>query len=276
METTIDHVPYACSDLEEMARTFERLGLTPEYGGVHDNGVTHMSILGFEDGSYLELISERERGEHDFWPEHIRGDAGPAAWCVRVPDIVATCRRMLESGLAVQGPVYGSRERDDGRLVEWDVATFGTHAKRLVHPFAIADRTPHSLRSSPTPSVAGGPLTGIGQVVLGVHSLDASVGLFRESYRFPGPVREDVPGFGEVASFPGRPLALASGTSADWLADRLDRFRECPCSCLLATPDLDAAMDEFPLSDPTVWPDGRVAFFEGEDLGYRLGVVERD
>jgi hypothetical protein len=276
MRLTVDHVPFAWSDLDEVVATFDRLGLSPQYGGVHDNGVTHMSVLGFDDGSYVELIGERERGDHGFWPGHVRADAGPAAWCIRVPDIVEECRRVLGSGRPVRGPLYGSREREDGTLVEWDRAEFGTPERRLLLPFAIEDRTPLSYRVSPSPDVAGGPLSGIGQVVLAVADLESAVGTFRGLYRFPRPVRGSVPGFGSVASFPGQPVALATPGDGDgWLADRLDRFRACPCACLLSTADVETARERFPLREPTAWPDGRVAFFDSDALGHRLGVLGR-
>jgi len=275
MALTLDHVPYACSDLGEATAAFERLGLAPEYGGVHDNGVTHMSVLGFDDGSYVELIAERERGDHGFWPEHIRADAGPAAWCIRVPDVVAECRRVLGTGAPVHGPLYGSRERDDGTLVEWDRAEFGTEARRLLLPFAIEDRTPLPDRVSPAPSVAGGPLTGVGEVVLAVQDLDTAAGTFRDCYRFPRPVCGSDPAFGRLASFPGEPVTLATPEEEGWVADRLDRFRECPCACLLATDDLGAARAAHPLGDSRSWPGGRVAFFDDDAVGHRLGVIER-
>jgi len=275
MALTIDHVPYTCSDLDATAAELSRLGLDPEYGGVHDNGVTHMSLLGFDDGSYLELIAETREGEHGFWPAHIRADAGPAAWCVRVPDIVAACRRGLESGWEVHGPLPGSREREDGTLVEWDRAEFGSHDDRLLVPFAIEDRTPRSYRVRPTPSVAGGPLTGVDAVVLASERPERAVGLLREGYRLPTPVRGPVDGLGRVASFPGQPLAVTEPDGQEWLEDRLSAFRDGPCACLLGTPDLAAAREAFPLTEPVSWPDGRVAFFESDRLGYRLGVVER-
>jgi len=273
----IDHVPFAHSDLETISDEFDRLGLAADYGGVHGNGVTHMSVLGFEDRSYVELISERTEDDHDFWPAHIRADAGPAAWCVRVPDIVATCKRLLERGVPVRGPLYGSREREDGTLVEWDRAEFGTDEERLLLPFAIADRTPLSARVEPSASVAGGPLTGIEEVVLGVRDLEAAVDLFRDCYRIPVPIRGGVPGFGTVATVPGYPIAFATPTSAadGWLADRLEEFPDGPCSCLLGTDDLEAATRRYPLGEPVEWPGGRVAFFDSDLLGRRLGVLER-
>lgn len=275
MDLTVDHVPVAFGDLEAITAELERLGLTPEYGGVHGNGVTHMSVLGFDDRSYVELIAEREAGDHDFWPEHIRADAGPAAWCVRVPDIVAECRRVLERGYPVRGPLSDAREREDGVLVEWDRAEFGDSGDRLLFPFAIADRTPLSYRVSPSPSVAGGPLTGVGQVVLGVTDLEDAIRTLRDCYRLPTPIRESVPAFGTVASVPGQPLAFATPDGDGWLADRLERFPDCPCSCLLATDDLEAVREAHPLGETLEWPGGRVAFFDSEVLGYRLGVVDR-
>ena len=275
MDLTVDHVPFAFADLEAISDEFDRLGLATEYGGVHGNGVTHMAVLGFDDQSYVELIAEREAGDHDFWPAHIRANAGPAAWCIRVPDVREECKRVLERGYAVRGPLHDSRERDDGTLVEWDRAEFGTDDRRLLLPFAIADRTPLSYRVSPSPSVAGGPLNGIGQVVLGVADLEAAIEPFRDCYRIPTPVRDSVPGFGTVASVPGQPVAFATPEGDGWLADRLEAFPNCPCSCLLATDDLEAARSEYPLGEPIEWPEGRVAFFDSDVLGRRLGVVER-
>ncbi|WP_394739688.1 VOC family protein [Natronococcus roseus] len=274
MALTVDHVPFAFADLEAITAEFERLGLAPDYGGAHDNGVTHMSFLGFDDRSYVELIAERDEGDHDFWPEHIRADAGPAAWCVRVPDVTEECKRLLERGVPVRGPLPGAREREDGTLVEWDRAEFGRPDRRLLFPFAIADRTPLSYRVEPSPSVADGPLSGIGQVVLAVSDLEDAIKMFEAAYRFPTPVRDTVPGLGTVASVPSQPVAFVAGAE-DWLAERLERFPDGPCSCLLATDDIAAARETYPLGDPLEWPDGRVAFFDSELLGRRLGVVER-
>ena len=275
-QLALDHVPFAWHDLDEIAAEFDRLGLAPDYGGVHDNGATHMAVLGFDDGSYVECIAEHTETDHDFWPEYIGADAGPAAWFVRAPDLVADCKRVLDRGVAVRGPLYGSREREDGTLVEWDHVRYGAGEDRAIYPIAIRDRTPRSYRVSPNGSVAGGPLTGIGQVVLGVDDLDERAERLWEFYRLPRPIRASVDGFGTVASFPGAPLAVATPEGDGWLADRLDRFPDGPCSCLLATDDLDAARREHPLSEPIDWPDGRAAFFESDRLGTRLGVVERD
>lgn len=272
MDLAIDHVPFAWHDLDEVNAEFDRLGLATEYGGVHDNGVTHMALLGFDDLTYVELIAERGPGDHDFWPDHIRADAGPAAWAIRVQDLERTCERLRDAGVVVRGPFAGARGREDGTLVEWERAEFGED-HRL--PFAIEDQTPLARRVSPSPSVAGGPLTGLGPVVDGVTDLEASTALFRDSFGCPEPRTGQVEGLGTVVAFPGEPVALARPAGAGWLADRLERFPEGPCACLLETDDLDAAQASYPLADPQDWPTGRVAWYESESVGRHLGVIER-
>jgi len=278
MAHTLDHVPFAWSDHDAVVAEFERLGLAPDYGGVHGHGGTEMSVLGFDDRSYVELIAPRDAGgdsDHWLWPDHLRADGGPAAWCVRVPDIAREAKRAIDAGRPVDGPAAGSRERSDGRLVEWDRVAVGRPGRRLLYPFAIADRTPLDHRVPTSRSVAGGPLTGVGEVVLAARDPDAVADSFRDLYRFPRPVERAVPGFGPVASFPGRPVAVA-GDGPGWLDDRLDRFRPGPCACLLATDDLAAARAAHPLGEPVDWPgDRRVAFFESDAFGRRLGVIQR-
>ncbi|WP_458210401.1 VOC family protein [Haladaptatus sp. NG-SE-30] len=275
MNLTLDHVPFAWHDLDEITAEFDRLGLSTEYGGAHDNGTTHMAILGFEDYTYVELIAEHSKGEHDFWPNHIQADAGPAAWCIRVPEIITECKHVLNRGITVYGPISGSREREDGTSVEWDRAVFGSEDTQLLLPFAIQDRTPLSYRVTPSESVVGGSLKGVEQVVLAVENIDSVIQQFQNLYRFPQPIRKSVSGLGTVASFPGQPVALVTPDSKGWIQNRLKQLPQCPCTCLLGTDNLDKAREEYPLRSPKSWPDGRIAFFDSELLDYHLGVVER-
>ncbi len=48
--------------LSQCERTFGDVGSKIDYGGPHANGVTHMALLGFEGGSYLELIAPQKAG----------------------------------------------------------------------------------------------------------------------------------------------------------------------------------------------------------------------
>lgn len=277
MDLAIDHVPFAWSDHDALVEEFTSLGLEPEYGGEHDNGVTQMSVVGFADGTYIEVIgpvgpdADLEEG---YWPEHVRTDGGPSAWCIEVEDVAAELKRAVDAGVPVAGPWHEGRERADGVGVEWDRAEFGAGRK---FPFAIADRTPRVYRVQPSERIAGGPLCGIGEVVVAVADLAASVDAFARLYRLPTPRRVEHDAFGaELASFPGQPLTLATPGDGrgGWLADRLDAYSGCPCACLLRTEDLDAAAERHPLGEPVEWFDRRAAWFESDALGGTLGVIE--
>lgn len=281
----LDHVAYAWTDLDTLVEAFERVGFTPEYGGVHATGTTHMSLVTFPDGSYLELLSTTpgtDPADAGFWAEHVAADAGPAGWCIAVDDTRMWAKQCIDAGLPVDGPRTAGRQRDDGRRVEWDMVFVGDGDER--HPFAITDRTPREYRVpavDETPeSASSGTLTGVADVVVAVSDLDAAVDEFRRSYRFPTPARWTDGDFGAtLASFPGQPVTLAEPDgSKSWLTDRLDDVGPGPCSYLLGTDDVDAAHDRYALSTPTAWggekDDRRVSWVDSNRLGTTVGVAD--
>lgn len=272
MSLTTDHAVFAVSDLADARETFESAGIPTTYGGVHDNGVTEMAVAGFADRSYVELLAEREgrRASHDYWPDRIRADAGPAAWAVRVESAVRDAREALAAGEIVHGPFTEGRDREDGTRVEWDRVQYGPDDREVV-PFAVADRTPLARRVQPTG--APDPVTGLEQVALAVPDPAATTDRLRERFRLATPEYATVPGVGEVWSFPGAPVAVV-GPGEDWIDDRLDAFQPGPAVCLLGVESLAAARDALPLGDPVAWPDGRAAPLDTR-FGWKLGVLDR-
>lgn len=278
IELKIDHVTIAGSELPRMEHAFADLGLATDYGGPHSNNVTHMALLGFVDGSYIELISSLAVGQkdHAFWGEHIANDGGPCAWAVQVNDVATEAERMAALGIPVEGPAYYSRRRPDHSVVEWDLAFLGDQGAGAKLPFIIKDITPRELRTRPSASVADGLLAGVAKVILGVEDLDASVGLFRRVYGWSGPMIEDNPDFGaKLANFNGTPVTLATPRTAhSWLAGRLAQFGESPCAYLIGTGNFAEAHERFDLSQPRPWFDRQLAWFEPEKLhGTKLGVI---
>lgn len=260
-----------------MEQAFAAVGLATDYGGAHSNGITHMALLGLEDGSYIELISSLEPGLKDtiFWGEHIGGDGGPCAWAVHSDDVAAGAARLAALGIAVQGPVYMHRRRPDGRLVEWDLAFLGDHPAGASLPFIIKDITPRDWRVQPSASVAG-RLTGMAMVILGVKSLADTIELFRQVYGWSAPQFKEEPVFGaRLAHFAGTPVTLAAPLAAgDWLSDRLARFGPSPCAYLVGATDFEAAKRDFQLTSSLVWFGREVAWFDPAKLnGVKLGVI---
>lgn len=278
VKLTIDHVTIAGSSLEQLQTRFAAVGLTPDYGGPHSNGVTHMALIGFDDGSYIELISSLQPGRRDtvFWGNFIVGDGGPCAWAVVVDNVAEEAERIKALGVRVDGPHTYHRRRPDGQLVEWDLAFLGAQSAGATLPFIIKDITPRDLRVRPSTGVAGGPLSGVAKVVLGVKDLAAVSAQFQRLYHWPAPQTATAPDFGAaLANFAGSPVILATPLSdGDMLSARLGRFDEAPCAYLLGVTDFETARRQFNLTAATAWFGHRLAWFDQNRLnGLRVGVI---
>ncbi|MFC7166091.1 VOC family protein [Halospeciosus flavus] len=129
MDLTIDHVTVAGRNLDALSTAFSDGELPAEYGGTHSNGATHMSIVGFRDGSYIELVSTVDLSTPSpWWHDPIYGDGGPCAWAIDVEDIDEASETLRDRGIAVEGPIDYERERADGTLVEWELSFLGDEA----------------------------------------------------------------------------------------------------------------------------------------------------
>jgi catechol 2,3-dioxygenase-like lactoylglutathione lyase family enzyme len=273
----IDHVTIAGSDLARLKQTMTSLGLSTDYGGPHSNNITHMALLGFNDGSYIELISTMQAGQGDaiFWGEFIVANGGPCAWAVQVDDVAAEVGRIAGLGIPINGPTYYHRRRPNGKLVEWDLAILGDEGTGARLPFIIKDITPRAWRVHPSASVADGLLTGIAAVILGVTDLPASSKLFQRVYHWPRPsIMEDLAFGARLAHFAGTPVFLATPLAGDnWLAQRLARFGNAPCGYLIGADSFEAARKRYGLISAGEWFGHPVAWFDPARLsGFKLGV----
>jgi hypothetical protein len=129
MNPYLDHIIWACADLESGSRRFEALtGIRPRYGGVHASGLTHNALVGLGKRCYLEILAPV-------------GPAGPSDddWCrlargAQEPRIMTYCLRSPRplSELASNG-----RTTQEGVRLRWQwlgptAARFG-----LAFPFFI-------------------------------------------------------------------------------------------------------------------------------------------
>lgn len=275
-----DHAVVAGRDLDTLVETFAGVGLKPEYGGEHTHDVTHNSLLGFDDGSYVELISATEAdAEPSRRRDFIAGDAGPCGWALETDDVQAVAERMRERGVEVELSEPHQREAPDGRVAKWQLAYLGEGEPGSSLPFVIEDRSPRENRISPSPSVSGTEVTGVAATVVCVPDLDEGVERYRQAFDLPSPERQTAPAFGaELAGFPETALVLATpadGGGGAWLANRLDAFGTLPCAVLLGATDLSAAFDRLDIEESTEWFGREVGWTTfGGGVGGRLGVVE--
>jgi hypothetical protein len=270
----VDHAVVAGSDLDALGAAFAEAGLDTEYGGEHSNGVTHNRVLGFADGSYLELISTVEPGaDSPWWDGPIRGDAGPCAWALPVADIEAETDRIESLGVRVDGPDHYTRERPDGVTIEWDLTEVGEELGATL-PFLVADRTPREYRITESGSVAGTGIAGIAEVVVCVPDLDSAVDRFASFFEADSVERATHEGFGaELARVEDAPVTLAEPLSPDsWLRDRLDRFGPLPCAYLLGSDGSERVAERVDLARSEPWFDDEVRWVD-LDLAGRLGVL---
>jgi hypothetical protein len=271
----LDHVSVCGSNLDILRQAFADVGLTPDFGGPHGNGVTQMALIGFEDETYLELIAPVKAGvtEGSDWGKFIAGDAGPCAWAVGTNVLLQEVDRLKKAGIAVTAPQRGSRKRPDGMSIEWTTAAVGSGTQGSVLPFIIEDQTPRAWRVQPSESVKGAPAFGVESVVLGVYNLDAAIALFRKAYGWSEPLIENQKDFGKLAYFPGEPVILAA-PSGGWMSDRLSKFGEGPVAFLLGTRDFHVATKKYKPSGTKTWFGQRVGWFDTAKLkGVRLGVI---
>lgn len=279
MQLKIDHVTIAGPRLEDLQQAFAEVGLVTDYGGPHSNNITHMSLLGFDDGSYIELISTLEPGQTSpWWDGHIKGDGGPCAWAVDVDDVAEETRRARAAGIPVAGPTYYARERPDGKRIEWDLAILGDQGMGAVLPFIIKDRTPRRLRVSPSASVTTTELTGVGMVVLGVNDIEHASKLLSRLYDLPLPERSVLTHFGATtAYFEGQRFVLAAPLQREnWLDQRLKRFGPSPCAYLIGSRNFARSVERFALADEVSWWGRRVAWFPADPLRrLRLGIISQ-
>ena len=272
----LDHVSICGSNLDALRQDFTEIGLTPDPGGPHGNGITQMASIGFDDGTYIELIAPIKPGATagSDWSKFMSEDAVTCAWAVGTNVLLQEVDRLKKAGVAVKGPDSGSRKRPDGMSIEWKTADVGSGTPGSTLPFVIEDETPRAWRVQISASVQGSPLTGVENVVLGVNNLDAAIALFKKAYGWSDPLLETEKDIGKMAYFPGEPVILATPAGGGWLADHLAKYGESPVAYLLAPRDFAGAVKKYKLSGNKSWFGQKVVWFDaGKIKGVRLGVI---
>ena len=270
----IDHVTVAGANLQQMQAALTAIGIPSVYGGAHSTGATEMALVSFPDGSYLELIALRAGAppaavDQNPWARHLRGNAGPTAWAVRLDDLAGEVHRLKSAGIPVSLPERSGRQRPDGVHLEWETSSVGTEPRGTFFPFLIHDFTPRDQRAFPQ----GKPLTqsfrGISRIVIAVHDLAASIQRYRKAYDLPAPLKlVDKEFAAQLAIFPSTPVVLAQPLGAgSWLNQRLADFGEAPCAFVLAA----ARPGKFRIPSRSQWLTREISWFDAQKLGWRLG-----
>ena len=173
MITGIDHIVIAVPSLDRAIASYRALGFTVVAGGKHPFG-SYNALIGFADGSYIELLAFYEDSPaHPWWDLlHERG-GGLVDFCMASDDIVADLERLRDAGVDVGELTEGGRRRPDGYEVRWINNKVGGDLQGLV-PFLIEDATPRHERLPSQTSHENG-VTGIKTISLATADLKGCV-----------------------------------------------------------------------------------------------------
>ncbi|MDT8839987.1 VOC family protein [Paraburkholderia fungorum] len=166
MSLSLDHIVIRVHDLTRTIEDFTALGFTVQQGGTHADGVTHNALIGFADGSYIELIAFLQAApQRRWWNVGQRHGDGFVDYALLPSSVGAVIDAAHGRGLQYEGPQAGGRVRPDGARLEWQTGRPQTSDL----PFLCGDITPRALR------VAEGAVREHANGVRGVASLTVAV-----------------------------------------------------------------------------------------------------
>jgi hypothetical protein len=125
MNTYLDHVIWACSNLEAGMRRFEALtGVQPEFGGVHASGLTHNALVGLGGKCYLEILAPvgAPTSRDDPWCQFAHASTQPRfmTYCMRSPVPLAELAAAARSAGAGAATVAANgRKTPAGTQLRW-------------------------------------------------------------------------------------------------------------------------------------------------------------
>lgn len=223
----IDHLVVLVSDLDEAISVYEKAGFTVVRGGEHPTG-THNALIGFADGSYLELIAFREPKPEHRWYRYLELGGGIVDLCLLSNDLEGDVEQISARGLELRIN-EGSRRRPDGATIAWKGATPADELTGLA-PFLIEDVTPRRERVPHGRQVEHANGTrGLAEVLIAVPELSRAVEAWRAVTASDGQLVHDLELGVPVYRFAVGPhrIGLAAERNS-LLVERLERLGPGP------------------------------------------------
>jgi hypothetical protein len=125
--TLLDHVLLGCNDLDAGISFIEQgTGIRAAIGGVHPGRGTRNALLSLGERRYVEVIApDPQQGRVEQFAQeqvaHLKQLTSPhlIGWAAHPGDIEKFAARLREAKVAFEGPRAGSRQRPDGKLLQW-------------------------------------------------------------------------------------------------------------------------------------------------------------
>lgn len=150
----LDHVLWAAPDLDEGAKTIERLtGVTPAGGGVHPGLGTRNSLIALDHGAYFEIIAPdpaQDLSGNRGGRIAAQTRAGLMTFAIASDELASLSEAAWRNGLGVNGPVAMHRNTPSGGRLEWTILYLENARFGEAFPFFIDwGKTPHPSTSAP-------------------------------------------------------------------------------------------------------------------------------
>ena len=167
MITGIDHIVIAVPSLERAIESYRSLGFSVVEGGRHPYG-SYNALIGFADGSYIEVLSFYEDSPaHPWWALLRERGGGLVDFCMASSSIRSDLEALRTQGVDCGDLTEGARARPDGYQVRWLNNKVGGEWQGLI-PFLIQDVTPRNERLPALRAHANG-VTGIHSIALATN-----------------------------------------------------------------------------------------------------------
>ncbi len=142
--TLLDHVLLGCNDLDRGIDVVEQhTGVRAVFGGVHPGRGTRNALLSLGERRYLEVIApdpKQDRIEQfaQKQVEQLKELSSPRliGWAAHPGDLEKFSPHLREAGISFDGPRPGSRQRPDGKLLQWTTLSLKDDKDGLL-PFFI-------------------------------------------------------------------------------------------------------------------------------------------
>ena len=125
--TLLDHVLLGCDDLDRGIDFVEQhTGIRAAFGGVHPGRGTRNALLSLGERHYLEVIAPDPKQDRieQFAQKQVallKQLSSPRliGWAAHPGDLEKFSAHLREAGISFDGPRPGSRQRPDGKLLQW-------------------------------------------------------------------------------------------------------------------------------------------------------------
>jgi hypothetical protein len=135
----LDHILLGSNDLDAgIAYLEKRSGVRAALGGVHPGRGTRNALLSLGELHYLEVIAPDpgQPGAPDIFGLRPLTEPRLVTWAVHISDIGGRVGRLADAGIPFEGPAAGSRNRPDGRVLNWKSLRLKDDRKGML-PFFI-------------------------------------------------------------------------------------------------------------------------------------------